>query len=336
MMKHNQSPISIIIPAYNEEDCIGLQIEVIRRALGELCIPHEIIVIDDGSTDCTGMKALSAGARLLRHPKNRGYGAALKTGIIAAENDVIAIIDADNTYPAEQIPEMISLLENADMVVGSRTGDDVHVPLAKRLAKIFLCKLATRIAEQPIPDLNSGLRIFRRDCAKQYFAVLSNRFSFTTTITLAYLADDYRVIYHPINYYARMGKSKINPRHFMDFIILIIRMSMMFNPLKVFIPLALFSGGLGILKVIYDIVALFARASHRDWTLLLQPALSTSAVLLLFVGLQLLMIGMMADGVIRRIAQHNRPLVASHGYMNYEVCNPLSEEEAEFTKKVEW
>ena len=318
MRQNNQYSISVIIPAYNEEDVVASQVEEVRHVLTKYEISHEIIVVDDGSTDYTTQKATMVGARLMHHPKNRGYGAAIKTGILAAENEIIVIIDADKTYPADQIPAMLALLDNADMVVGARTGKDVHISWARQPAKQFLRLLATRIAEQPIPDLNSGLRIFRRECVKQYFPILSNRFSFTTTITLAYIADDYRVIYYPINYYARIGKSKIFPWHFMDFMILILRMSMMFNPLKVFVPLALFSGLLGILKVIYDILALFARSPHRDWTLLLQPALSTSAVLLLFVGLQLLMIGMVADGLVRRIAQHNRPLVPSYGNIDYE------------------
>jgi hypothetical protein len=126
------------------------------------------------------------------------------------------------------------------------------------------------------------------------------------------MADDYYVQYIPISYRNRVGKSKIVPWHFMDFLILIIRLSMMFNPLKIFLPLALIVGGLGVFKAIYDFGALFARHAAWDFSLFLQPALSTSAVLLLFVGLQLLMIGMVADGIIRRIAQHNRPLAASH------------------------
>ena len=218
------------------------------------------------------------------------------------------------------------------MVVGARTGEKVTLHWLRQPAKFILRLLAARIAEQPIPDLNSGLRAFRRECVKQYFPVLSNWFSFTTTITLAYMADDYRVVYHPINYYARVGKSKIVPRHFMDFLILIMRMSMMFNPLKIFVPLTLLSGALGVLKTIYDIAALFARNASAGWSVLLQPTLSTSAVLLLFVGLQFLMIGMVADGVVRRIAQHNRPLVPSHGRWEYETSFTLPLEEENLSR----
>lgn len=327
-------PVSVIIPAYNEEGGIAQQIQTVHAILDEYDITHEVIVVDDGSADRTSEQVASARARLLRHPENRGYGASLKTGITAAEYETIVIIDADGTYPADQIPHLVSALETADMAVGARTGEDVHIPLVRQPAKWFLRMLATQIAEQQIPDLNSGLRAFRRECIRQYFPILSNRFSFTTTSTLAYMADGYRVVYHPINYYPRVGTSKIVPWHFMDFIILIIRMSMMFNPLKVFVPLALLSGGLGVLKTLYDLWALFARSPNGGWELLLEPALSTSAVLLLFVGLQLMMIGMVADGVIRRIAQHNRPVVPSEGSWDYEVRAPLPFDEEEMLSSV--
>jgi len=305
--------VSVVIPAYNEENSIQHQIELVRQAMDSLKIGHEIIVVDDGSSDHTFDVALAALVRVLRHPENRGYGASLKTGIRAARFEIIAIIDADGTYPADEIPTMLEKLTKADMVVGSRTGEQVNVPLSRRPAKWMLQVLATQIAGQKIPDLNSGMRLFRRDCAMQYFPILSNQFSFTTTITLAYLADDYRVVYHPINYYARIGRSKIVPWHFVDFLVLILRISMIFNPLKIYLPLAILFGSLGILKAFYDILALFLRSSEDGWSLLLQPVLSTSAVLLIFTGLQFLMIGMVADGVIRRIAQHNRPESPSFG-----------------------
>ena len=206
------------------------------------------------------------------------------------------------------------------MVVGARVGALVNNSWSRRPAKWFLRQLAQWIADRPIPDLNSGLRFFRRDCVMQYFPLLSNRFSFTTTVTLAYLSDDYKLDYCPIDYYPRIGKSKIIAWHFLDFLILIIRMSMMFNPLRIFTPLALFFGGLGVLKTIYDIISLFARSSTRGLELLVQPVLSTSAVLLLFVGLQFLMIGMVADGVIRRIAQASRPRVPSFSNTSYEIA----------------
>jgi glycosyltransferase involved in cell wall biosynthesis len=306
-------PVSVIIPALDEEQAVGDQIQNIARVLNAEGIPYEIIVVDDGSTDRTAERAAQAGARVLRHLENRGYGASIKTGIDAAQFDTIVISDADGTYPSDQIPALIAKLEAADMVVGARTTNVSHVPLARRPAKWILGKLANQIAGRNIPDLNSGLRAFRRDCIKQYFPILSNQFSFTTTSTLALLADDYRVVYHPIDYYPRVGESKIKPRHFMDFIMLVLRMAMLFQPMKIFVPLALTCAGLGVLKILFDIASYYPRTGHLDWSFLFQPILSTSAVLLLIVALQLLLIGMVADGALRRIAQHNGPLVPSHG-----------------------
>ncbi len=302
-------PVSVIVPAFNEEASLEAQIGVVRSALEGSVPEAEILVIDDGSTDRTAEIAEAAGATVLRHTGNRGYGASLKTGIRAARFETIAIIDADGTYPADQLPAMLDHLATADMVVGSRTGDSVSVPWIRRPAKWMLGRVAARVAGTSIPDLNSGMRVFRRDWALQYNAILPDSFSFTTTITLGALADGYRVVYHPINYFQRVGKSKIVPWHFVDFLVLIIRISMMFNPLRVFLPVSLLAGGLGLLKLAFDVIALFLRAPESGWSLLLQPAVSTSSVLLLFVGLQFLMIGMVADGVVRRIAQQSQPRV---------------------------
>lgn len=308
-------PVSVIVPAFNEEASLERQISGIRNAL-EANVPEtEILVIDDGSTDRTAAIAEAAGATVLRHTTNRGYGASLKTGLRAARFETIAIIDADGTYPADQLPVMLDHLATADMVVGSRTGESVSVPWIRRPAKWMLGRVAARVAGTSIPDLNSGLRVFHRDWALQYAAILPDSFSFTTTITLGALADGYRVVYHPINYFQRVGKSKIVPWHFVDFLVLVIRISMMFNPLRVFLPLSLVFGGLGLFKLAFDVIALFLRAPGGGWALLLQPAVSSSAVLLLFVGLQFLMIGMVADGVVRRIAQQSQPRVASRSVL---------------------
>lgn len=306
-------PISVVIPAFNEERAVANQISSIAHILDADGSPYEIIVVDDGSSDHTAEQAARAGARVLRHLENRGYGASLKTGIDAAQYDTIVISDADGTYPADQIPELVAKLETADMVVGARTTDVSNIPTIRRPAKWILGKLANQIAGRNIPDLNSGLRAFRRSCIKQYFPILSNQFSFTTTSTLSFLADDYRVVYHPIDYYPRVGESKIKPRHFMDFIMLVLRMAMLFQPMKIFVPLALTCAGLGVLKILFDIVSFYPRTGAFSWSFLFQPVLSTSAVLFLIVGLQLLLIGMVADGALRRIAQHNGPLVPSHG-----------------------
>lgn len=303
--------VSVVIPAFNEELAVGAQVKAIRRVLSVAGTPHEILLVDDGSSDRTAAEGVAAHARVLRHPVNRGYGAAIKTGIMAASHDRIVIIDADGTYPADAIPDLLARLDNADMVVGARIGPRAHIPRIRRPAKWILGWLANRIAGRKILDLNSGLRAFRRSCVAPYFPLLSDRFSFTTTGTLALLADDYHVVYHTIEYYPRIGHSKIRPRHFMEFMILVVRMAMLFQPLKVFTPLGVTFLGAGLTKVAFDVVALFKRANAPDWALIYQPAISTSALLLLLAGLQLLLVGMMADGVLRRLAQQRGPLVRS-------------------------
>jgi hypothetical protein len=308
-----QSGVSVIIPAFNEESGVGAQVRSVGGALRHAGIPHEIIVVDDGSGDGTASEAAAAGARVLRHVANRGYGASIKTGILAGRYEAIAIIDADGTYPPDQLPPMLEQLETADMVVGARVGQNVNVPWVRRPGKWLLGRLANAVAGRRIPDLNSGLRVFRRDCALQYFPVLSNKFSFTSTITLALMADDYRVVYHPIDYYKRVGTSKIVARHFIDFTILVFRMAMLFQPLRILIPLVFGLVALGGLKVSLDVAAALSRTGGDVSTLFTEPVISTSAVLLLLAALQLLLIGMVADGVIRRIARHGAPLAVSHG-----------------------
>jgi hypothetical protein len=205
------------------------------------------------------------------------------------------------------------------MVVGSRVGKLGHLSLARRIGKLILGWLANRVAGRSIPDLNSGMRVFRRDYILQYFPVLPKRFSFTTTITLAMIADNYRILYHPIDYHERVGKSKITPFNFMEFITLVFRIAMLFQPLKVFFPLAFSCLLLGLLKFFFDILAAIKRSPALNFSLLFQPVLSTSAILLLLVGLQLFMIGMVADGILRRIAQRSRPLKPSKATQTLEL-----------------
>src|SRR5262249_37362142 len=157
----------------------------IREVLTRAGLAHEIVVIDDGSKDDTGRRAEEAGAVVLRHLSNRGYGASLKTGITAAKYETICITDADGTYPAAIVPEMLEGLKPPAMGVGPRAGKSVAIPLVRRPAKWVLNQLANYITASKIPDLNSGLRAFRRDAAMQYFHFLPDQFSFTTTITMA-------------------------------------------------------------------------------------------------------------------------------------------------------
>ncbi len=289
--------ISVIIPAFNEESAALLVAQEARELLMQHDYRVEIIVVDDGSTDETASVALGSGARVLQHRRNRGYGAALKTGITAATHDVIAIIDADGTYSPKYLPSMLEELERADMVVGARIGREVHIPFIRLPAKWVLRRLADYVSGSRIPDLNSGLRVFRRDMAMQYFPILPNQFSFTTTITLAMLCDNYAVSYIPIDYQKRKGKSKIVPWDAGSFAILILRMAMLFRPLRVFLPIAIVCLLYGVGKMSVDLT--------RD------PNISASAIFAFISALLLVLIGMLGDAIATRFGRFNPNAVAS-------------------------
>jgi glycosyltransferase involved in cell wall biosynthesis len=246
--------VSIVVPAYNEEPAIEASLAALRGALAGRDLRWELIVVDDGSTDRTSELAAKAGARVLSLPENRGYGAALKAGIAAAESDTIVITDADGTYPAAAIPELLAYSRDYDMVVGARVGDDVAIPLSRRPAKWLLGWLASFLAGRPIPDLNSGLRVIQRELVDRFEHLLPSGFSFTTSITLAALCNDRLVHYHPIDYYARTGESKIRPFHAVEFLLLVLRTVVYFNPLKVFLPLGAAFFSLGFAKFLYDLL----------------------------------------------------------------------------------
>jgi glycosyltransferase involved in cell wall biosynthesis len=233
--------LSIIVPAYNEAAGIGPVLAGIRATMDETGLDYEVLVVDDGSQDGTVAVAEAAGFRVLRHPQNRGYGAALKTGIRHAAHELIAITDADGTYPNERIPALYALavVGEYDMVVGARTGEEVHIPLLRRPAKWALNRLADYLARAHIPDLNSGLRLFRKDVAVDFMRYLPSSFSFTTTLTLALVTNEYRVCYEPVSYHKRVGKSKINPiKDTLNFTGLIVRTVMYFAPLRVLLPIS--------------------------------------------------------------------------------------------------
>jgi glycosyltransferase involved in cell wall biosynthesis len=284
--------VSVVIPAFNEELAVREGIVELREMFAAAKIDAEIIIVDDGSKDKTAREAKAAGARVIQHRSNRGYGASLKTGIIAAKHDIIAITDADGTYPAKYLPAMLAELEHADMVVGSRTGADVHIPLSRKPAKWFLRVMANYVAQTKIPDLNSGLRVFRRDVAMQYFAILSDQFSFTTTITLAMLCDKYAVSYLPIDYRKRQGKSKIMPWDAGSFAVLILRVAMLFRPLRVFLPLAVMCIFYGIIKTSFDL-------TH-------DPNISASAIFAFVSAMMMVLVGMLGDAVATRLGRFNQ------------------------------
>lgn len=272
--------VSVVIPAYNEGEHVAAQVLAVRDVMERSGWPFEIIVVDDGSTDRTAEEADSTGARVLRRSQNRGYGAALKLGIRQASHGWILITDADGTYPTEAIPLLLAQGERSAMVVGARLGKSVKIPLIRRPAKWFLTRLASYLAGQRLPDLNSGLRLIRRSLVERYEPLLPDGFSFTTTITLAAACNGHPVHYVPVDYHARLGQSKIRARHAYDFTLLILRTIIFFNPLKVFIPLGTVLALAGLAKLAYDIAI---------------GNLSESAVLSLLGALIVWAVGLLAD-----------------------------------------
>jgi len=285
--------VTVVVPVFDEED--GIEGVVARLAGLGLGVPVELLVVDDGSRDGTAaalerIAPRHPNLRVIRHDQNRGYGAALKTGFAAARNEVVVITDADGTYPENRIAELLARIDaGAEMAVGARTGPDVEVPLLRRPAKAFLRALASYLSETKIPDLNSGLRAIRRDLVKSYRPILSNGFSFTTTITLAALTNGHRVDWVSINYKKREGISKIRPiRDTLGFLSLIIRTVLYFNPLKVFFPAA-FVFGVGLVGSIY-----------YDLCVVSPPNLSEKTVLFFVALVQVLSVGLLADLVDKR------------------------------------
>jgi glycosyltransferase involved in cell wall biosynthesis len=278
--------LSILVPAYNEELGIAATLDRLKEVAAPL--RAEIIVIDDGSSDRTAALATAAGVRVLRHDMNRGYGASLKTGIRNTDADLVCITDADGTYPCERIGDLVAHMDRYDMVVGARTGANVAIPLIRRPAKKALNLLANVLTGQRIPDLNSGLRVFKKACAERYMHLFPSGFSFTTTLTMAMLNDDFLVKFVPIDYFARSGESKIRAlRDTYGFFMLILRMTVIFKPLKIFLPVTAVLLALTATTGIVDA----ARGS---------AGLSDKTVILSLATLFVFLAGLLADAIASR------------------------------------
>lgn len=280
---------SVIIPTYNEREGIPQVIESLQSLRKQHGNQWEIIIVDDGSTDGTPelIKNLQD-VVLVRHPFNRGYGAAIKTGIRHAKYNTLIISDADGTYPVHDIPRLLAQSSKSDMVVGARGNNDSNIPLARRPAKWMLNKLANYLTGIKIPDLNSGFRAMKKDVVMKFIHLLPDGFSFTTTITLAMLTNDYAVEFIPIEYKMRSGRSKIRPiRDTLNFLQLIIRTVLYFDPLKIFLPMSafFFIASIAVLILSY----------------LFTPKIMDITTVILFIsGVQILAIGMIADLIDKR------------------------------------
>lgn len=289
--------ISVVVPAYNEENGISPVLQQLSDILAQSGWVYEIIVVNDGSKDGTAdILKTRTDITLINHPTNRGYGASLKTGIRHANHDIVCITDADGSYPNERIIELAThlLSYDYDMVVGARTGENVAIPLVRRPAKWVIGRLANFVASYPIPDINSGFRIFKRGAVRGFENVLPDGFSFTTTITLSMLVNHFLVDYIPINYHVRIGKSKIKPiRDTLNFVQLIMRIALYFAPLKVFIPLSI------MLLLLSFIVGLYTH-------LVLGRLADVMTMVLAMSAIQIAVIGLLAELINHRVPSQYR------------------------------
>lgn len=282
--------ISVIIPVHNEEVAIGADLDVIREAMDRDGRPYEVIVVDDGSSDGTAdIVRARPWVQLVHHSENRGTGAAMMTGMRYAAGSIIAMTDGDGTYPNHDLPKLIAYMGDYDMVIGARKYERGTLRWLRSPAKSFIRRLASYLTETKIPDLNSGLRVFRADLARKFFPLLPNGHSWVSTITIAFLSSGHPVKYVPIDYFERKGRgSHFHPlRDTYNYIMLLIRAITYFNPLKVFLPLSLLLLFAGAAKLVRDVIVF-------DWHL---PG---STLMIILTGFQLLAIGLIADLVVRR------------------------------------
>jgi glycosyltransferase involved in cell wall biosynthesis len=276
--------LAVILPAFNEAQGIAETLNRVRKVLADFPFSTEILVVDDGSTDGTGQRAAEAGVRVMTHPWNRGYGAALKTGILATRAPAILIMDADCTYEPEAIPRLYAHLDNAAMVVGTRWLRAEGVAWIRRPAKWALNRFASYLVGKRIPDLNSGQRIMKRDVVMRYMHLCPAGFSFTSTITLAMIANGHNVVYEMVEYVKRAGESKLRAAHFASFILLVVRAVVLFNPLKVFLPLGALVFLVGVAKLVQDVIL---------WNL------SETAIMAFLSAMTIWAVGLLADMISR-------------------------------------
>jgi glycosyltransferase involved in cell wall biosynthesis len=246
----NASAVSIVIPAYNEAEAIAPVVSLLRSTAPW----HEIIVVDDGSSDATSANAEAAGARVVRHPYNKGNGAAVKSGIRAATGEFVMVMDGDGQHRPEDALRIVSRLGEYDLVIGARS-TETQATHARRFGNGALNSLASYLTGRAIPDLTSGFRAARREHLREFLHLLPNGFSTPTTTTLAFIKAGYNVAFEPVEARARVGQSKIRfARDGAKFLMIILKIVTLFSPLRVFVPIALASFLVGLAYLVLNLI----------------------------------------------------------------------------------
>jgi glycosyltransferase involved in cell wall biosynthesis len=271
--------VTIVVPAFNEAASIGSVIAQLRAAAAW----HEVLVVDDGSADATGRNAAAAGARVIRHPYNKGNGAAVKTAIRAVASDWIVIVDADGQHAPDDAVRLVSRLGEFDLVVGARHAG-TQATAGRRVGNALLNWLASYLTERPIPDLTSGFRAARRDYLLEFIHLLPNGFSTPTTTTLAFIKAGYNVTFEPIAARPRVGTSKIRlASDGAKFLLILLKVITIFSPLRIFAPVSAVSFALG--------------AAYGLWNFVYHARIPNGAVLLLMFAIIIMLVGLVSEQI---------------------------------------
>ncbi len=255
-MNERPGGLSVVIPAYNEAGVIRAVVEATRRTLKDLGMDHEVIVVDDASQDLTPAEAAAAGARVVAHPANAGYGAAIMTGVVQARFDLIAILDGDGSYPPEELGKLLPYARQFDMVIGHRTGQAYRGGVFKRQGRSAFGWLARFVTGQQIPDVNSGMRVFHRRVLGDMGHIVCRGFSFSTTLTLTALTGGRFVKHVPITYLPRVGRSHVRyVRDTLRAAQVLVEAAVYHNPTKTAVCLAALPAAAGVLLLLASLLA---------------------------------------------------------------------------------
>lgn len=291
--------ISIIIPAFNEEKSIGKVIKKIKTAFKKTSFKAELIIVDDASTDSTAKTAKKQKVKVITNFKNLGPGASFKKGVNLAQAKYVGLIDADNSYEPKDFPKMLELCQNFDQVIGHRKKEAGTFKLLRIPAKWFIRILASYLTQTKIPDLNSGYRVLRKEVLLKYLWLLPDGFSYVSTSTMAFLSNNHPTTWLKTNYYKRIGKSKFHPlKDTYNYLLTIIKIIMYFNPLRIFLPLAIFLFLIGIIKSLIDYFFIIHRLQLSDIIIIL------SSILIAILGLIADLIVTVGKSINQNIESH--------------------------------